>query len=153
MPDIGASIAFRLIGKKSNRDAIGAAITLEIGPLRQTKYLQAGSGFLAQHSKEIFFGLGKAEGLGNETLKATIHWPSGLKQEFTNLPAKHRIEIEEGTLTFAAQPFASTPAAWERPGPTPTVEDFPTQIATWIIQPLPSRRIRFSRRAIAAISA
>src|SRR5208282_6675629 len=54
MKDLGHSIAFRLRGQKSNRDAIGAAITVEAGTLRQTKYLQAGSGFLAQHSKEIF---------------------------------------------------------------------------------------------------
>ncbi len=41
---------------------IGTAITVEAGSLRQTKYLQAGSGFLAQHSKEVFFGVGKPEG-------------------------------------------------------------------------------------------
>src|SRR6202051_2000969 len=78
MQDLGASVAFRLRGQKSNRDAIGAAITIEVGVLRQTKYLQAGSGFLAQHSKEVFFGVGKAEG----TIRATVRWPSGLSQEF-----------------------------------------------------------------------
>ena len=62
MKDIGDSIAFRLRGTKSNRDAIGTSITVEAGRLRQTKYLQAGSGFLAQHSKEVFFGVGKPEG-------------------------------------------------------------------------------------------
>ena len=61
MKDIGGSIAFRLRGHTSNRDAIGAAITVEAGTLRQTKYLQAGSGFLAQHSKELFFGVGETE--------------------------------------------------------------------------------------------
>ena len=60
MKDIGHSIAFRLRGQKSNRDAIGAAVTVEAGTLRQTKYLQAGSGFLSQHTKELFFGSGKA---------------------------------------------------------------------------------------------
>ena len=78
MKDIGQSIAFRLRGQKSNRDAIGAAITVEAGTLRQTKYLQAGSGFLSQHSKEMFFGVGKPEG----TIRATVRWPSGLSQQF-----------------------------------------------------------------------
>ncbi|MGB7548233.1 MAG: VCBS repeat-containing protein, partial [Terracidiphilus sp.] len=41
MKDIGDSISFRLRGNKSNRDAIGSAITVEAGGLRQTKYLQA----------------------------------------------------------------------------------------------------------------
>src|SRR5436190_135864 len=62
MKDIGQSIVFRLRGQKSNRDAIGAAVTVEAQGHRQTKYLQAGSGFLSQHSKELFFGLAKVPG-------------------------------------------------------------------------------------------
>ena len=56
MKDIGGSISFRLRGKKSNRDAIGASITVEAGGTRQTRYLQAGSGFLAQHSRKFSLG-------------------------------------------------------------------------------------------------
>ena len=74
MKDIGASIAFRLRGTKSNRDAIGTCITVDTEKLSQTKYLQAGSGFLAQHSKEVFFGVGKPGG----AIRVTIRWPSGL---------------------------------------------------------------------------
>ena len=59
MKDIGGSISFRLRGKKSNRDAIGTSITVEAGGTRQTRYLQAGSGFLAQHSKEVVLRSGK----------------------------------------------------------------------------------------------
>ena len=77
MKELGSSIVFRLRGQKSNRDAIGTAITIEAGALRQTKYLQAGSGFLAQHSKEVFFGVGKPE----EIIRATVRWPSGLAAE------------------------------------------------------------------------
>ena len=108
MKDIGSSIAFRLQGKKSNRDAIGAAVTLEAAGLRQTKYLQAGSGFLSQHSKELFFGLGKAEG----SVRASIRWPSGQTQTFENLPANHRIEIQEGAQEFRAKPFAASPPSY-----------------------------------------
>src|SRR5208282_4164241 len=43
--ELGNSIAFRLRGQKSNRDAIGAAVTVEAETHRQTKFLQAGSGF------------------------------------------------------------------------------------------------------------
>src|SRR5580698_6243679 len=62
MKDIGNSMAIRLRGKKSNRDAIGARVTVEVPGHRQTKYLQAGSGFLSQHTKELFFGVGKTQG-------------------------------------------------------------------------------------------
>ena len=132
MKDIGNSIAFRLRGHESNRDAIGAAIAVEAGTLRQTKYLQAGSGFLAQHSKELFFGVGRPEG----TIRATIRWPSGLSQDFENLPANHRIEIEEGATAFAAKPFAAPASSYAQSGPPPALEPLPAQVDTWLIDPL-----------------
>ena len=132
MGEIGHSIAFRLRGTKSNRDAIGAAVTVECGTLRQTKYLQAGSGFLAQHSKEIFFGLGKSE----ETVRATIRWPSGLSQELKNLPLNHRIEVEEGSAAFRATAFAAPPAAYAQLAPSQAVELLPSRVTTWLMEPL-----------------
>jgi Flp pilus assembly protein TadD/peroxiredoxin len=132
MKDIGYSIAFRLRGHKSNRDAIGTAITVEAGTLRQTKYLQAGSGFLAQHSKELFFGVGKPEG----TIRAKIRWPSGIAQEFEGLPVNHRIEIEEGATVFAAKAFAPTASAYAQPGSPPALEPLLAQVDTWLIDPL-----------------
>ncbi|RSL17412.1 tetratricopeptide (TPR) repeat protein [Edaphobacter aggregans] len=132
MKDLGGSISFRLRGHKSNRDAIGAAIKVETGTFRQTKYLQAGSGFLAQHSKELFFGVGKPEG----TIRATVRWPSGLSQQFEHLPINHRIEIEEGVSSFQAKPFAESPLAYAKPGPPPTLEPLPSQINTWLLDPL-----------------
>src|SRR5215471_14325709 len=50
MQTIGNSVCFCLRGVKSNRDAIGASITIQCGNVKQTKYLQAGTGFLSQHS-------------------------------------------------------------------------------------------------------
>ncbi len=132
MKDLGDSIVFRLRGHKSNRDAIGAAITVETGALRQTKYLQAGSGFLAQHSKEVFFGVGRPEG----TLKATVRWPSGLTQQFESVPVNHRIEIEEGNNSFVANAFAAAPQAYAQAAPQPKLEPLPTQVETWLIAPL-----------------
>jgi tetratricopeptide (TPR) repeat protein len=132
MKELGASIAFRLKGQKSNRDAIGTSITLEVGTLRQTKYLQAGSGFIAQHSKEIFFGVGKAEG----AIRATVRWPSGLSQVFENIPVNHRIAIGEGSAEFVATPFAAPPQAYAHAGPALTLEPLPLQIDTWLIEPL-----------------
>ena len=132
MKDIGDSIAFRLRGTKSNRDAIGASITVEAGKLTQTKYLQAGSGFLAQHSKEVFFGVGKPEG----AIRATIRWPSGISHIFEDVPTNHRIEIEEGAATFAAKAFAPPNARYAHAGSPPVVEPLPSQVDTWLVQPL-----------------
>jgi Flp pilus assembly protein TadD/peroxiredoxin len=132
MKEIGGSIAFRLRGEKSNRDAIGAAVTLEAESQRQTKYLQAGSGFLSQHTKEIFFGVGKERGL----LRATVRWPSGLTQTFERLPVGSRIEIQEGSQQFLARPFAPSPASYGRMGGARGPEVLPTRAETWLIEPL-----------------
>ena len=56
-----AALALRLIGTKSNRDAIGARVTIETDQGRATRIVKAGSGFLSQHSKELLFGLGKSQ--------------------------------------------------------------------------------------------
>jgi Flp pilus assembly protein TadD/peroxiredoxin len=132
MKELGSSIAFRLQGHKSNRDAIGTAITIELGNLRQTRYLQAGSGFLAQHSKEVFFGVGKPEG----AVRATVLWPSGLAQTFEDIPVNHRIEIEEGSAQIVAKPFAAPNQAWAQAGPPRKLEPLPSQVETWLIEPL-----------------
>ncbi len=129
---IGHSISFRLRGHKSNRDAIGTAITVEAEGLRQIKYLQAGSGFLAQHSKELFFGIGNA----GSVERVTLRWPSGLVQHFSNLPANHRIIIEEGASTFTATPFAAPPALEAQPVPQQPSQPLPSQVETWLIEPL-----------------
>ncbi len=132
MKDLGDSIAFRLRGQKSNRDAIGSAVTVETGTRRQTKYLQAGSGFLSQHSKELFFGVGK----GADTVRATVRWPSGLTQVFEHVPVNQRIEIQEGWEKFLAKPFAVSPASFARAGEPQKAEPLPSSVETWLIDPL-----------------
>ncbi len=130
MSEIGHSISFRLRGTKSNRDAIGAAITIE-APHGQTKYVQAGSGFLSQHTKELFFGLGDS----TAPIRATIQWPSGLRQTFDHLPIDSRIEIEEGSEKFLASPFAAH--AHFGTGPAREIKDsIPESVQTWLIQPV-----------------
>jgi Flp pilus assembly protein TadD/peroxiredoxin len=129
---IGHVISFRLRGTKSNRDAIGAAITLNAGGLRQTKFLQAGSGFLSQHTKELFFGVGNTEG----TVRASIRWPSGITQTFAQLPVNRRIEIQEGSQDFAAKPFAAASTVYARTAEPMRPEPLPVTSDTWLIEPL-----------------
>ena len=134
MSDLGSSIAFRLRGKRSTRDAIGSAVIVECDGHRQTKYLQAGSGFLSQHSKELFFGIGKTQ----SSVRATIRWPSGLTQVFDPLPANHRIELEEGSESLRAKPFVASPPAWARASEPKTMAPSPDSFATWLLEPLPA---------------
>jgi len=148
LKDLPPAISFRLTGTKSNRDAIGARITIQASAGRQTKMLQAGSGFLCQHSKDVFFGLGEATGL----VDASIRWPSGLIQELNDLPADHRIWVEEGSAPTRMEAFtkssrgtvAITRSAELRGAfdatRTGTEINSPStpQIETWLLAPFPA---------------
>ena len=132
LKDLGNSIAFRLRGTKSNRDAIGTVISIETELGRQTRHLQAGTGFCSQHSKEIFFGLGKTSG----SIDARIRWPSGLVQEFHSLPVNHRVEITEGSEQWRAEPFR---ARRTQPNLRPEAQrnsPLPTVCETWLLDPV-----------------
>jgi tetratricopeptide (TPR) repeat protein len=133
MKDLPPSIAFRLHGTKSNRDAIGAAVTVEGELGRQTLMLQAGSGFLSQHSKELIFGLGIAKG----PVRAEIRWPSGLLQDLHDLPAGHRIWAEEGSEQFRLEPFREQHLDRDHsPQVTQKAEPLPAVIETWLLAPV-----------------
>ena len=146
--DLPPAIVFRLHGTKSNRDAIGAAVTIETNVGRQTKFLQAGSGFLSQHGKELFFGLGEASG----SVAASIRWPSGLVQKLKELPVNRRVWVTEGLDTVRAEEFTATPKTSETH--QTAVESMET-ISTWLLVPVlapsfsaaTSRLITFSESA------
>ena len=130
LDDLGNAIAFRLKGRTSNRDAIGAIVTIEAEASRQTKFVSAGSGFASQHTKELFFGLGDA----SQTISISIRWPNGAVERYDNLPVNHRVEIEEGQKNFKATAFRARPAAHSPQALAPPVA--PTTVSTWLITPL-----------------
>jgi type IV pilus biogenesis/stability protein PilW len=131
-----AAVAIRLVGTTSNGDAIGARVMVETDEGRFTRELQAGSGFLSQHSKELLFGLGRSGAIR----EVSIVWPSGVRETLTGVPLNHRIRVEEGRGAFEATPFreraeAPTPIlgaviAEAEPGPAPG--------ATWLYERHPA---------------
>ena len=131
--DLPPSIAFCLRGSKSNRDAIGAAVTMTTESGHYTRMLQAGSGFLSQHSKEVFFGLGDARA----PVQASIRWPSGLVQELHDLPLNHRIWVEEGAAPSRLEPFTKAPARLQAQAVvSPATETLPGIVETWLLAPV-----------------
>jgi tetratricopeptide (TPR) repeat protein/peroxiredoxin len=132
MENLPPSIAFRLRGTKSNRDGIGAAITVVTESGRQTRLLQAGSGFLSQHSKDVFFGLGDAKGL----VRASIRWPSGLVQDLQDLPLDHKILVEEGSERVWTEAFGVISTRAKSPSFIKDAEQLPATTETWLITPV-----------------
>ena len=128
--ELPPSISFCLQGTKSNRDAIGATITIGTSSGIQRRSIFAGSGFLSQHSKEIVFGLGDSRG----NVHASIRWPSGETQEFGDLPHNHRVSITEGARTVKTEPFRKPTGA---PALKSEVADrLPEKTETWLVAPL-----------------
>ena len=131
--DLPPSISFRLQGVKSNRDAIGAIITVATGTRRQTRALEAGSGFLSQHSKDVWFGLGETKG----PIGASIRWPSGAVEEFSNLPINHRIWAVEGSGVKRLEPFRQVARTdGSRAQSAAQGESLPSRIETWLLSPV-----------------
>ncbi|MFQ6044236.1 MAG: CRTAC1 family protein [Candidatus Poribacteria bacterium] len=81
----------RLIGTKSNRDGIGARVTVKAGGLAQTREVIAGNSVMSQSSLEVAFGLGNNPKV--EMLK--IRWPSGIVQTMKDIAANQIITVVE----------------------------------------------------------
>ncbi len=91
------SIAFQLRGTKSNRDAIGAVIRVD----SQVKAVQAGSGFLSQHTKKLQFGLNDR----TVAARVVVQWPSGAEQTFESLASGRVYTVTEGSPEISSKAF------------------------------------------------
>jgi len=90
-PGGGHWLGVKLIGKKSNRDGIGAQVEVVAGGVHQIRERVAGSGYLSQDDARIHFGLGKSAVIE----KLTVTWPSGTVQTLDNVAADRVLAIEE----------------------------------------------------------
>ncbi|HTU40968.1 MAG TPA: CRTAC1 family protein [Candidatus Aquilonibacter sp.] len=86
------SVQFRLVGTKSNRDAIGAKVRIVCAGLTQTRLVKSGSSYLSQSELPVTFGLEKHDHVES----AVIYWPSGKTEEFKDLAAGRCYECVEG---------------------------------------------------------
>jgi hypothetical protein len=90
---VGNWITLQLIGVKSNRAALGAAVTLEQGNDKYEKEVRSGDGYISQSDLRLHFGLGSA----NQAEKIVIRWPSGLVETLSGLAANQYYVVQEGS--------------------------------------------------------
>ena len=86
-------IAFRTVGTKSNRDGIGARLTVKAGGRLRMDEVRSGSSYSSSSDMRVHFGLG-------ETTKidfVEVRWPSGLLERFEGLSVDSIHELKEGT--------------------------------------------------------
>ncbi len=90
--DAGRWLNVKLIGTKSNRDGAGAKLRLKAGGIRQFAQCRLSSSYASSSDRRIFFGLGAAETV--EELE--ILWPSGIRDNYRNLPVNQVLLCTEG---------------------------------------------------------
>ena len=79
------------VGTVSNRDGIGARITVIAGGTTQIREVASGSGQMGQNMMAAHFGLGTATAVDS----VTIRWPSGVVQTLTDLKVNQRLTVTE----------------------------------------------------------
>ena len=88
-------LVVRAVGTISNRDGIGARVTITSDGHMQMREVRAGTGWLCQDSLPVEFGLGAYAGVAT----VTIHWPSGDVQTLTNVATNRVVTVTEPTPT------------------------------------------------------
>ena len=88
----GNWILLKLLGTRSNRDAIGAKVTVRAGGRQQLQEVRSGGGYISQSDFRLHFGLGLATKI--DVLE--IRWPSGLVEKLKGVQANQILSVKEG---------------------------------------------------------
>lgn len=85
-------VRLKLVGTTSNRDAIGALVTVTAGKLKQRRYVRSGGSFLSESERVLTFGLGSATTIDS----VEIRWPTGKVETLSRLGVDTLNTITEG---------------------------------------------------------
>src|SRR5207253_1776793 len=91
-------IAFKAVGTRSNRDGIGAKITVKLGGRTLVDEVRSGSSYISQNDLRVHFGLGSAIRLDS----VQVRWPSGRVEFFDKLSIDAIHILKEGSGRAAA---------------------------------------------------
>jgi enediyne biosynthesis protein E4 len=89
-------IAIRTVGTKSNRDGIGARITVKVGKRILVDEVRSGSSYISNNDMRVHFGLGSATKVDS----VEIRWPSGLTERFNEVAVDKIHTLKEGSGTM-----------------------------------------------------
>ena len=103
---LGHAIGFKLVGRSSNRSAIGARITLTVdespgGERRLLREIVGGGSYLSADARDVLVGIGSA---GHATA-VEVHWPSGLVSHYDDLKEGGYWLLREGEAGERFNPF------------------------------------------------
>jgi len=84
-------VGVTLRGTRSNRDAIGAKVTVEACGQKQFEEERNGGSYISRNDPRIHFGLGSCTKIDH----MSVQWPSGTVQVLDSLPMNRYIVVEE----------------------------------------------------------
>jgi hypothetical protein len=103
----GRFVRVKAIGTRSNRDGIGARVTVSLpGGAKQWRLVHTGSSYCSQGDTALTFGLGPAHRV--ESIE--VAWPSGQVDRTGPVPANHVAFVQEGRGLLAAKPLPAKDA-------------------------------------------
>jgi hypothetical protein len=97
-------VNFKLVGTRSNRDAMGARLRITAGGITQIREIEGGGSYLSQSDLRANVGLGKATKVDS----VEVTWLAGKKQFFRDLDADKFYLIQEGNDPIGEQQFGRT---------------------------------------------
>ena len=94
----------KLVGTRSNRDGIGARVTVTTSSgTRLFRMVKTGSSYASQSELPLTFGLGTPQ--AGRTVGLEIVWPSGQKDSLSKIGANQLITVKEGSGIISARPI------------------------------------------------
>jgi hypothetical protein len=102
---INYSLAIQLVGRQSNRSAIGARVQVELKGHVMIDEVRSGGSFCSQNDLRLHFGLGQ----NKVAERIEVKWPSGHTDEIRDVNAGHIITIKEGLGITRTKPFIAPP--------------------------------------------
>ena len=94
----------KLVGTRSNRDGIGARVTVTTSSgTRLFRMVKTGSSYASQSELPLTFGLGTPQ--AGRTVGLEIVWPSGQEDSLSKIGANQFITVKEGSGIISARPI------------------------------------------------
>ncbi len=87
-------IKLKLIGSKSNRNGIGARVTITSKSGTQTRTLKSGSSYCSQSELSLIFGIGQTPRID----MIEVNWPSGVVDRLVNVNPNQLLVVDEGEI-------------------------------------------------------
>jgi hypothetical protein len=100
---INKSLRIKLSGTRSNRNGLGAIVTVRAGADRQTQMMRSGSSYLSASELVLTFGLAQHQ----QADDVEIVWPSGKTDHLANVVAGETVTVKEGSGIIRRRPYGS----------------------------------------------